>query len=87
VVAGAAAISARFFGYEAASLPGLAGAVSAIVGGGLLYAQALRPRTLDDTFEPNLVFLFAPIYLGVVASLLAVVIVLASWRRSRAEPV
>ena len=46
-----------------------------------------RLEAFDDAFEPNLVFLFAPIYLGVVASVLAVVIVLASWRRRRAEPV
>lgn len=88
VVAGAAWASARVFGREPVRLPGLIGAVAVTVCVGLLYAQALRPKPpFDDTYEPNLVFLFAPIYLGVVASLLAVLIVLASWLRSRAEPV
>jgi len=54
---------------------------------GLLYVQALRPRALDDSFEPNLVVLFAPIYLSVVASVTALLIALASWQGSRAEPV
>jgi hypothetical protein len=69
-------------------MPGLIGAVAVTACGVVLYAQALRRDVpLDDSFEPNLVFLFAPIYLGVAASVFAILIVLASWLRSRAEPV
>jgi hypothetical protein len=63
------------------------GAVVVATLAALLYLQALRPRAVDDSFEPNLVFLFAPIYLSVVASVTALLIVLASWQRSRAESV
>ena len=87
LVAAASWLALRLFGPVSAQGPSRVGAVVVATVAGLLYVQALRPRALDDSFEPNLVFLFAPIYLSVVASVTAFLIVLASWHRSRAEPV
>jgi hypothetical protein len=87
VVAGASWLALRLFGPVSAQGPSRVGAVVVTTVAALLYLQALRPRALDDSFEPHLVLLFAPIYLGVVASVTALSIVLASWLHSRAESV
>jgi len=77
-------LSARRFGAVESGLPGLIGSIALVVAGMALYSVALRPSCPGlDEFEPNLVFLFAPMHLFVTSIFVSLFILGWSWRRSR----
>src|SRR5262249_39417722 len=75
-------LSTRRFGAPRSGLPALIASALLVASGILFYSAARRPFRLgQDSFEPNLVFLFAPQYLLLSSVFLSLLLYAWAWKR------